>query len=312
MVSILVPVYNSEAYLKKCVDSLIGQTYTDLQIVLINDGSTDGTLALMQELASQDERIEIYSQPNRGVAATRNALLDKVRGDFVLFVDSDDWIELDTIEALMHEQQQGDYDMVLYQVGLSTSFNREQAIGNFIEHGFFRGMLWNKLFRSSLTDGLKLDETISFGEDSLLVWGMLQRIDRVATLKRWLYHYGENDSSLSRQAFNGKKLSSYRVWDSITRDVDEHWPQFSEKAHARFACEMTQILFAAAIGHYEKDDQVCLLQEAIRRDRHLMKKKGVSTPLMRGFAWMLSHNYGMVSALAPVLGPYYRKRYGIN
>ena len=93
MVSILVPVYNSAPYLRKCVGSITGQTYTDLQIVLINDGSTDDSWDIMQELARQDKRIEIYSQPNCGVAATRNRLLDKVRGDFVLFVDSDDWIE---------------------------------------------------------------------------------------------------------------------------------------------------------------------------------------------------------------------------
>lgn len=312
MVSILVPVYNAEPYLRQCVDSLTGQTYNDLQIVLINDGSTDGSLALMQELAQQDKRIEIYSQPNCGVAATRNHLLDKVRGDFVLFVDSDDWIELDTIETLMREQQKDDYDIVMYQVGLSSTFNKEKAIGHFIEHGFFRGMLWNKLFKTRLLEELRLDETISFGEDSLLVWSVLQRIDKMITLKRRLYHYGENDSSLSRQTFNGKKLSSYKVWDSITCGVDENWPQFSEIAHARFACEMTQILFAAAIGRYKEDEQIHLLQKEILRDGRLMKKNDVSTPIMRGFSWILSRNYKLVSSLAPVLGPYYRKRYGLN
>ena len=117
MVSILVPVYNSAPFLKQCVDSLTGQTYSDLQIVFINDGSTDDSLSIMQELARADRRIEIYSQPNSGVAATRNRLLDKVRGDFVLFVDSDDWIELDTIESLMREQQSRDYDLVVFQSG---------------------------------------------------------------------------------------------------------------------------------------------------------------------------------------------------
>ena len=104
MVSILVPVYNASQYLRECVASLTGQTYTDLQIVLINDGSTDDSWDIMQELARNDKRLEVYSQPNCGVAATRNHLLDKARGDFVLFVDSDDWIELDTVEILMNKQ----------------------------------------------------------------------------------------------------------------------------------------------------------------------------------------------------------------
>ena len=87
MVTILVPVYNTAPYLRECVDSITGQTYTDLQIVLINDGSNDDSWTIMRELAREDKRVEIYSQPNCGVATTRNHLLDKVRGDFVLFVD---------------------------------------------------------------------------------------------------------------------------------------------------------------------------------------------------------------------------------
>ena len=84
MVSILVPVYNSAPFLRECVASLVGQTYTDLQIVMIDDGSTDDSLDIMRELAHQDKRIEIYNKPNGGVASTRNQLLDKVRGDCVL------------------------------------------------------------------------------------------------------------------------------------------------------------------------------------------------------------------------------------
>ena len=93
MVSILVPVYNAAPYLGECVASLTGQTYTDLQIVLINDGSTDNSMDVLKELSRNDGRIEVYSQPNRGVATTRSHLLSKAKGDFVLFVDSDDWIE---------------------------------------------------------------------------------------------------------------------------------------------------------------------------------------------------------------------------
>ena len=101
LVSILVPVYNVEAYLPQCLDSLVGQTYPHLQIVLIDDGSTDGSWRVMQEYASRDERIEIYHQENQGVGATRNHLLEKIKGDYVLFVDSDDWVEENHIETLL-------------------------------------------------------------------------------------------------------------------------------------------------------------------------------------------------------------------
>ncbi len=313
-VSILVPVYNAADYLNQCVGSITGQTYTDLQIVLINDGSTDGSWKMMRELASRDDRIEIYTQPNQGVAATRNNLLEKVKGDFVLFVDSDDWIDPDTVETLVHEQQQGDYDIVMYQNlgnAESTVYTQDQAVALFLEHELFRGMLWNKLVRSSLFDGLELDETISYGEDSLMTWYLLQRISKMCALNRDFYHYnGDNQSSLSNQTFNGKKFSSYMVWHNITCDTDEKWPQYTGVAHARFACEMTQVLLAAVVAGYKPDKQVSMLQTAIRRDGHLMKKKGISSPMMRTFSWLISHHYRMILAISPIMNAYFRMKYG--
>ena len=120
MVSILVPVYNASQYLRECVASLTGQTYTDLQIVLINDGSTDDSWDILKDLAQQDKRLEVYSQPNSGVAATRNRLLEKANGDFVLFVDSDDWIELDTIETLVEEQLPDANLQVIGEIGVGV------------------------------------------------------------------------------------------------------------------------------------------------------------------------------------------------
>ena len=169
MVSILVPVYNSAKYLQQCVQSLTEQTYSDLQIVLIDDGSTDESWAIMRELASSDKRIEVYSQPNMGVAATRNHLLDKIRGDFVLFVDSDDWIDNNTIEILLNKQQEGDYDIVGFQmkgtlVADENQYNQEQIIKLFLEHIVFTGSLCNKFVKSHLYDNLKLDKLTPRGK----------------------------------------------------------------------------------------------------------------------------------------------------
>ena len=112
LVSILVPVYNVEAYLPQCLDSLLGQTYSHLQIVLIDDGSSDNSWTIMQQYAAQDSRIEIYHQENQGVATTRNHLLEKIKGDFVLFVDSDDWVELDMVEFLVGKATENQADVV--------------------------------------------------------------------------------------------------------------------------------------------------------------------------------------------------------
>lgn len=295
MVSILVPVYNAAPYLRQCIESITGQTYTDLQVVLIDDGSTDGSWDILQELAKKDRRLEIYSQPNCGVAATRNRLLDKVRGDFVLFVDSDDWIEPNTVETLLREQEKEDYDMVAFQLSTplpqDSQYTQEQAVAKFLEHITFRGSLCDKLIKSSLFEGLKTDSAVSYGEDALMVWQVLQRVSSVLVLGKVLYHYRVNEDSLSRQRFNGKKFTAYTVWDSICGDVDESWPQFKDLARARFACEMTQILYSAASCGYKPDTGIRLLQEEVRRDGSKIRKTGLSSWKMSLYASLVSHNY---------------------
>ncbi len=303
MVSILVPVYNSASYLRECVASLTGQTYSDLQIVLINDGSTDDSWDVMQELAQKDKRLEIYSQPNNGVAATRNRLLEKVRGDFVLFVDSDDWIELDTVEVLMREQVKENYDIVKFCIstidsGGDITVSQEEVVRLFLEHIRFRGSLCDKLIRSTLFDGLRIDETVGYGEDALLVWLLLQRVRKVRIINKVYYHYRVNPKSISRQSFNGKKFSAYTTWDNICSDAAELWPQYKNIARARFACEMTLILRDAAIVNYPRTSSVKLLQEVVRRNSHLISETGVSTRKMRAFAWISSHSYWLACKLS--------------
>ena len=305
MVSILVPVYNAAPYLKECVDSLTGQSYRDLQIVLINDGSKDESWAVMEELARQDKRLEIYTQPNCGVATTRNHLLEKARGEFVLFVDSDDWIELNTIEILLKEQQKGDYDVVSFQISNmlphDLDYTQEQVVKLFLEHTAFRGSLCDKLIRTSLFEGLQTDPGVYYGEDALLVWQVLQRVKKVRVLGQVLYHYRVNLNSLSRRKFNGRKFTAYTTWSNIVQDTTELWPQYSDIARARFACEMTQILRSAAMSGYKSDSSISLLQEVVRRYGHLIKKTGISSTKMSMYAWLVSRHYWTASQVSQYL-----------
>lgn len=298
MVSILVPVYNASQTLQRCVASLTGQTYTDLQIVLINDGSTDDSWDIIKELAQQDKRLEVYSQTNCGVAATRNHLLDKARGEFVLFVDSDDWIEPNTIEILVQEQQLHKCDMVVFNQPEDDIWLQERAVREFLRHREFRGMLWNKLIKRELFDKNVFNESVWYGEDALMIWQVLQRVNVVRVLSLKLYHYCDNENSLSRLSFDGRKFTAYTTWDTISTDADESWPQYSDIAHARFACEMTQILRTAARSGYKCDKSIRLLQEVVRRDGNKIRSTGVSSLKMSMYAWLISRYYGFVKKIS--------------
>lgn len=298
MVSILVPVYNSEHTLGDCLRSIIEQTYDDLQIVVIDDGSTDGSWELIKELVHKDHRIQAFRQSNHGVAATRNNLLDKAIGDWILFVDSDDTIHPETVEILLKEQEKTGADMIVFNQRRAREYDRETAIREFLKHREFRGMLWNKLLNSKSLEGLKFDPSVSYGEDALIIWQVLQRVSYVVAIDKMLYHYNPGVSSLSRQRFNGKKFTAYTVWNSICQDADEMWSQYSDIAHARFACEMTQILKSAAAADYRHDSSIDLLQEVVRHDGHLIAQTGISSRRMSLFAWLVSHSYWMARHVA--------------
>ena len=100
--SVIVPVYNSSEYITRCIDSVIGQKYADIEVVIIDDGSQDNSLAICKDIASKDSRVKVFSQPNCGASSARNSGLDISTGEYVMFVDSDDWIEPDMIDGMMN------------------------------------------------------------------------------------------------------------------------------------------------------------------------------------------------------------------
>ena len=301
--SLLVPVYNAAAFLEKCVETLVGQTYDNLQIVMINDGSTDGSWTMMQEMASKDNRIEVHTQSNHGVGWTRNRLLELAKGDFVLFVDSDDWIELNTVELSVNEYVKSGADMIMYQMidtyhDVQGTFSRPEVVKLFLEHISFNGSLCNKMTKRELFDGLRFDESICYGEDALMVWQLIQRVNSVSIIKDQLYFVSVNRASLSRQHFNDNKFSVYKVWETICNDVDDKWQEFSQLAHARFACEMTLILRDAVKSGYKDMNKIRPLQEVLRRDGRYITQTGISTRAMSAFAWVAGHSYWLACRIA--------------
>ena len=122
-ISIIVPVYNVEKYLKECLDSLINQTLEDIEIICINDGSTDNSLAILEEYQKKDSRIKVFSQRNQGVSAARNLGIEKATGEYLTFLDSDDRLELNTCEILYKETIAKNSDFLFF--GLVNDKNKK-------------------------------------------------------------------------------------------------------------------------------------------------------------------------------------------
>lgn len=301
VVSILVPVYNASQWLRQCLDSIVGQSYESLQVVLVDDGSTDESLAICREYAERYPFVEVYHQENRGVAAARNSLLDKVRGDYVLFVDADDWIESDMVEYLVAVMLGTTADMVTCaKCGkeLPTSVNetewpQQKAIYEFLRHVSFNGALWNKLLKAESLKGLQFDSRITYGEDALLVWQVLQRVDKVVVTDKGLYHYRTNANSISHQQWSpAKKGSGHMVWETICRDTEISWPQYLDIANARFALEDMWALYFASLASYPYDEHIALRQRNVKHNLKKIRISRLDTFDRYLTAWLLCRCYG--------------------
>lgn len=296
LISTLIPVYNSEKYLRRCLDSIVNQTYKNLQLVIVDDGSNDNSLAICKEYAERHDFIEIYHQENAGVAAARNALLDKAKGDYAIFIDSDDWIEPDMIEGLLHYIAEYDLDIAICgstseyndnATAVDTSYrsplidNREEAVKKFLLHKELNGSLWNKLVKTSLFHNLRFAKDIWYGEDALMMWQVLQRVNRIGTVPTAYYHYRMNDASISHQAFGPRKMSGHQVWASIYADTCRDWPQYAELAKANFAVSDFWLLVYAAIDKYTEDSNIVLFRKNLKENIRLVyKHKLISLPKM--------------------------------
>lgn len=301
LVTILSPCYNVARFLPKYFETVLGQTYHNLQVVLIDDGSEDNTWAVMQEYAAKDSRVEIYHQENQGVAATRNNLLDKVKGDYVLFVDSDDWIELDMVEYLMDLINKNDADVAMCNCVINDApaepeksikvYDRDTTIKEFLYHMALRGSLWNKLVNTSLLHNVGFHCGISYGEDALFCWHFFQNISKLVISDRELYHYRMVETSLCHSSFGPKKLSAHYAWTQICEETAKWWPQYLNVAQARHCIEDVLLLRDAAHCGYDNLEEINILQKTVKTLSHTLNEVKITSARMKCYAFIASRCY---------------------
>lgn len=303
MVSVLVPIYNAEKFLDCCVKSLLSQTYRDLQVVLIDDGSKDNSWTMCQDYASRDARIEVYHQDNQGVAETRNQLLSKAKGDYLLFVDSDDWIEPDMVEYLVSLAIAYDSEMVMCDRVINDAkpsnkdsevkiLPQEVAIEDFLHHDYFVGALWNKLFKRTAINGIHFRKEIWYGEDALFTWAVLQNVSKVIVSDKQLYHFCMNDESISHQTFGYKKLTGHQTWAIISEETARLWPQYKTLSLGTFALQDMYLLQAAAQSGYPYNAEIRKLQGSVRGKLQYLKYSTIRGGKAWMYAFMISRFYG--------------------
>lgn len=210
LVSIVIPVYNVEKYLRECLDSVVNQTIRDLQIICINDGSTDNSLAILQEYAKKDCRIQIINQKNAGQSVARNAALPFVKGKYICFVDSDDWIDLQLCEKVYDKAERTGADMTLLFFNTLKKTPLQNITNYLTEHSYFipdvkdknclemsrYTSVWATLWKTSFL----FDNCLTFAEgltreDDIFYWQAWIKNPKLALVTERLYFYRPNPVS---------------------------------------------------------------------------------------------------------------------
>lgn len=232
-VSIIVPVYNGEKYLKRCISSLLQQSHTNIEVIIVNDGSSDASETISMAYKANDKRCIVLNQQNRGVMSARKEGIRKSTGDFIVFVDSDDWIEPDMIAKMLLTQEKSDTDIVIMghvremengknkkEMGqISAGIYGEDSLKLFYEKMFYVSpvsgwgiwpTLWGKLYKKDVIKYAieRVDDRIIYGEDTAVLFTACFVAERIVLVENYLYHYFTiNENSVSK-APNKKLLDS--------------------------------------------------------------------------------------------------------
>ena len=209
-ISIIVPIYNKESYLDKSLTSISEQSYKDIEVLLIDDGSTDSSGKICKSFCEKDSRFKYIYKQNGGVSSARNAGLIEATGDFIGFVDPDDFINKEMYHTLINQADIDELDIVACGINIidgdnvtkivnsdNEYYNSCKALENLLRWSYdVSPYLWNKIFRKNVLEGIKFDEALSVGEDRLFIFETLLKIRRYKVINKCLYSYVRNADSL--------------------------------------------------------------------------------------------------------------------
>lgn len=279
LISIIVPVYNVEKYIRRCVDSLINQTYKNLEIILIDDGSPDNSGAICDEYAKLDNRVKVIHKENGGVSSARNAGLDSASGEYIGFMDSDDYITPDMYEVLYNNMVDNDADISMgiyalennkgefishYRYDVNEVFDKAQTIAEMLKQVKYTCSLCDKLFSSKLVGDIRFDKDISHNEDLLFAYQLMKKSNKAVYISKPMYYYCNNEESASRVSFSDKNTTMLKAQTMVIEDIGENLPQIYDVALTEYVKTAIFNLTAIAKSGYKNKEYIEKLRKIVK------------------------------------------------
>lgn len=260
LISVIVPIYNVENYIKRCVDTIIGQTYSELEIILVDDGSIDTSGEICDQYALVDDRIVVIHKKNGGLSDARNAGLKVMKGEYVFFVDSDDWIHIDTIQILYDKLIQ--YDCAIAIGGLKqvtniltdreekyfkediklTELSRKDALVEMLKQEIFACNACGKLFKAELFDSIEFPVGKLY-EDQGTTYKLFLRAYKLCFVDLPLYFYFVRSGSIQNSAFKIANMDELEFAIQQKEAIDEVYPELQGATAGRLVSTCFHIMF---------------------------------------------------------------------
>jgi glycosyltransferase involved in cell wall biosynthesis len=301
LVSIIVPIYGTEAYLPSCIDSLCNQSYKNLQIILVDDESPDKCPKICDSYAEKDDRIIVIHQKNMGVSGARNTGLSSAAGDYVMFVDSDDELYLNAVEILLNDAAEYGADIVWapkqrdekngYSENGSednsyTVFQGDQSLLLSLNGEFNTNAVWSKLFKKSFIDGIYFEKGKNINEDGFFMFQCYLRKPLLVRHNVTVYLYNIRQNSCSRQKFAEKYFAMLYFCERKRELVEQLFPQYIDQVNnmtVRTHLQFLDVLCRTDDKRY-KDTH----KESVKIVRRLYKYNKPISSHHRKLAWLVS------------------------
>lgn len=311
LISVVIPVYNVESFLKRCLDSVLCQTYTNLEIIVVNDGSNDGSGTICDEYSEKDKRIRVIHQANGGLSAARNSGIKVATGEYITFIDSDDWIENGYIQYLydLLKKYNADFSQCAFKyidkeddlynnvtnTGKEYLLNQEEALVDLLLTKHIISSAWGKLYKRIFFNTFTYPEGKLF-EDVPVTYDIVLHSHKVVFGDRPYYNYFYNNESISKASFNLRRLDVITFIEESISKVLEKFPNLSKESQIA----IFRINFGVLLSFKDKHDypniQKVTYKRIISSRRFVIlnrntsfkeKVKALSTYFSKGVVWTL-------------------------
>lgn len=262
LISVIIPIYNVEAYLERCIDSVLSQTYTNLEIWLVDDGSPDRCGEICDEYALKDSRIKVIHKPNGGLSDARNVALDKMRGEWVVFIDSDDYVAPNHIENLLDLTQKHNAEIAIHSLSRFTEkdppkpleeaqskvYNSQRALETLFYQKDFDNAACGKIYHSSLFKDIRYPKGLLY-EDLATTYRLLLKAHHIAFAPVGSYYYFTRHDSIENSSFTEKKLDScLQIIEQLQKEMD-NYPRLAASIRSRILSFTFHILLEMPNTH---------------------------------------------------------------